>query len=277
MRTKVKGKFNVLLFGAAMKRTALALCLFFVIVAPIILLTQLANSETSTTKPSVPEFTVQIVAYPYDVPTTHSIDPYTGQDITHQGYHVENKSIEVRIKNQPFTPYQIQDSYGNDWTINFYYNIRIKGHFSEDWIELYRADDGYPRQESDSDYSVLSYVLGGDADTILGTKMIKLPAGGQVDFQVEAMIGYVHRTNEPPWYPWRLTGETSGWSSTQTITLPTSGASPTPDQTAEPTTNETSQTLALEAIVGTFIVAVITICIGLVFYAKKRKRQAELK
>ncbi len=53
--------------------------------------------------PSVPEFTVQIAAHPYDVPptTTTIIDPYTGKETvtTHAGYHVENKSIEVRIKN----------------------------------------------------------------------------------------------------------------------------------------------------------------------------------
>ena len=50
-------------------------------------------------KPSVPEFTVKLVAHPYDVPTTYSTDPYTGETITHAGYHMENKSIEVSIKN----------------------------------------------------------------------------------------------------------------------------------------------------------------------------------
>ena len=54
----------------------------------------------SIPKPSVPEFTVKIVAQPYDVPTTTSIDSYSGKEIIHQGYHVENKSIEVKIKNQ---------------------------------------------------------------------------------------------------------------------------------------------------------------------------------
>jgi hypothetical protein len=47
--------------------------------------------------PSVPEFTVKLVAHPYDVPptTTTTIDQYTGQEIvtTIPGYHVENKSI----------------------------------------------------------------------------------------------------------------------------------------------------------------------------------------
>jgi hypothetical protein len=199
----------------------------------------LANTASSIPKPSVPEFTVQIVACPYDVPATHSIDPFTGQDVTHQGYHVENRSIVVKIKNQPFTPCEIQDSNGNEWTINLHYNIRIKGHFSEYWSELYRPSDGLPRQDYESDYSVFSYVLGEEAAyTYLGTIMMKFPAGGQVDFQVEAMIGYVHReiTIPVPGTGWLFTGETSGWSETQTLTIPASSSpSPTPDQEPQQT------------------------------------------
>ena len=71
----------------------------------------------------VPEFTVKLVDNSYDVPTTHSIDPYTGQNITNPGYHVENKTIEVTVKNQPFTPFYAVDSFN----ASFYYNIRTKG------------------------------------------------------------------------------------------------------------------------------------------------------
>ena len=109
-------------------------------------------AHSSITKPSVPEFTVKLVDSSYDVPTTYSIDPYTGENVTHAGSHVERRSIEVKIKNQPFTPYYDESS---GWNISFYYNIRIKGYYSEDWIELYRASDGYPTQ-SDSEYIVIS-------------------------------------------------------------------------------------------------------------------------
>ena len=196
----------------------------------------------SIPKPSVPEFAVELVDTSYDVPTTYSIDPFTGENVTHEGYHVESRTIEVKIKNQPFISYKIEDSAGNSWTINFYYNIRIKGHFSEYWIELYRPSDGYTHQWSDSDYTVFSYVWGGDADTILGTKMIRIPAGSQVDFQVEAMIGYVHREYNPnstsylDLYPWVFTGEVSGWSETQTMTIEASQTpSPEPTKSPEPT------------------------------------------
>jgi archaellum component FlaG (FlaF/FlaG flagellin family) len=109
----------------------------------------------SISKPSVPEFNVTIVSYPYDVPskTTTTIDEYTGKETTttQPGYHVENKSIEIIIKNQPFTPYNltkytyyyrdfekngsIDGSYtvDNNKTVNFYFNVQVKGHFGENW------------------------------------------------------------------------------------------------------------------------------------------------
>ena len=88
---------------------------------------------------SPPEFTVRLVAHPYDVPptTTTTIDQYTGKEIvtTTPGYHVENKSIEITVTNQPFIPYT--DAEGH--LINLYYNVRFKGHFGEesDWWQPY--------------------------------------------------------------------------------------------------------------------------------------------
>jgi hypothetical protein len=141
-------------------------------------------------KPSVPEFTIETVYFPYDVPTTHSIDPYTGEDITHPGYHVENKTTQIRIKNQPFTPYQIQENDYN-WIINLYYNIRLKGHFAQNWT-YYRyyngSSDGNLRQAYDSEYTIVPI------DNYLRTE-------GQIDLQVEALIGYEHGVTTFPGVP----------------------------------------------------------------------------
>jgi hypothetical protein len=63
-------------------------------------------SPTSPPTPPVPEFTVKFVDFSYYVPTTTSIDPYTGQNITNQGYYVDNRTIELSINNQPFSSYQ---------------------------------------------------------------------------------------------------------------------------------------------------------------------------
>jgi hypothetical protein len=235
-------------------------------------------------KPSVPEFTVELVDSSYDVPTTYSTDPYTGENVTHAGYHVESRTIEVKIKNQPFVSYY---DAGRGWTINFYYNIRLKGHFSEDWKELFRASDGYLTQ-SDSEYTVISYQ--GEYSPTEGmdftsqTIMTNFPSGSQLDFQVEAMIGYVHRDASIPFAPWVFTGEKSGWSETLTLTVPistqfptitlspTTTPEPTPPISPTPTPNENSRTLQSEAIVGAFIaVAVIVAGLGLLIYLIKRR------
>jgi hypothetical protein len=211
----------------------------------------------------------------YDVPTTYSIDPYTGENVTHNGYHVEDRKIGIKIKNQPFTAYH-DDSLGQ--TVNFYYNIRFKGHFENDWTELYRASDGYPNQWSDSDYTVITF-LSETGTTIEATGFSKtFPDGAQVDYQVEAMIGYVHReiSIPVPGIGWIFTGETSGWSETLELTVPISTQLPTiatsPTTTPEPTPNENSRTLQSETIVGAAIaVAVIGAGLGLLIYLLKRK------
>ena len=112
-----------------------------------------AFAVDSIPKPSVPEFTVELVDTSYDVPTTYSTDPYTGDTVTHKGYHVARRTIEVRIKNQPFTPFT--DSGGQE--IKFYYNIRIKGHYEEWGIEQDGVYDyGQMRTQSNSEYTVIS-------------------------------------------------------------------------------------------------------------------------
>jgi hypothetical protein len=232
----------------------------------------------SIPKPSVPEFTLNIVDHSYDVPTTYSTDPYTGENITHPGYHVKRIALEMTIKNQPFVPYYDADS---GWNISFYYNIRIKGYYSEDWIELYRPSDGYPTQ-SDSEYTVISLgTLADGLSIVTNAKMIDVPSGGQVDFQVEAMVGYVHRENISIGMPgsgWVFTGETSGWSNIQTLTIPTSTSSPTPSpsvSTSPSPSPSTSPELTPEAEPFPTTLVIASICLvavigvgSLIFFKK---------
>ena len=79
----------------------------------------------SIPKPSVPEFTVQYIKTSYSV-----IDPYTG--VSQQ---VDNSTIEVKIKNQPFT------YTNNGISYHLYYNVRTKPHFEGNWIERYPIID----------------------------------------------------------------------------------------------------------------------------------------
>ena len=226
----------------------------------------------SNTEPSVPEFTLKLVDNSYDVPPipstapTYTIDPYSGKQTiltpgssAIPGYHVENKTIELWIENQQHSS-------------NVYFNVRTKGHFGENWTELYppynRLTERYnfdgaiapflihnPTQ-SDSIYTVLSF----DGN---------YAAGDQIDFQVKAMTGH-----ESQYYAGYYQGSfvyndffesgialdaESDWSPTQTLTIPT----PSPS----PSTPELDTTILVVAIVA---IALGT-AFGLLVYIKKRK------
>ena len=124
------------------------LLLILLLTTPVLLTAEPVFSDIP--KPSVPEFTVELVDKSYDVPTSYSTDPYTGENVTHLGYHVEQWSIEIAIENQPFEPY-----FSEGFMVNFYYNIRTKGHYAEAFRSLYNPSDGYLPQ-SNSEYTFLS-------------------------------------------------------------------------------------------------------------------------
>jgi hypothetical protein len=86
--------------------------------------------------------------------------------------------------------------------------------------------------------------------------------GGSVDFQVQALIGSVHRIsniaggNQSPFelFPWVFDGQTSDWSNAQTVNIPETSSSVSPS----PTVPEFSVTVILPLfVVMPFIVAVI--------------------
>jgi hypothetical protein len=188
--------------------------------------------ENSTIlKPSVPEFIL-------------SLHPVILGD--------NETRVDLTIKNQPFDSNDVHH-------YSFCYNVRIRTD-GENWTDLYDAEDGYPLQ-SNSVYTVLSYVLGESAyypssDYPLSPSMKVgiLPTEGQVDFQVEAMIGYRDRgVYANGVMPYVFKGEKSGWSDTQTVTIPAS--------TSEPSANPTWESWQLEGIVGVIVVTVLTVAI----------------
>jgi hypothetical protein len=192
------------------------------------------TEPASIPKPSVPEFTVKYIDYSYDVPPIYGIDQYTGKSvITKEGYHVDNRTVEFTIKNQPFTSYE--DASGND--IGLYYNFRFKGHYGNEWSYYPFKPDGYsaipygmltgdlsPKlSQSNTDYTIVSINL----DILLAissgyTGSHTFPHGGQMEFQAQAIIGHIdyEASGLIAGSYYTFTGETSGWSETQTITLP---------------------------------------------------------
>jgi hypothetical protein len=237
----------------------------------------------SIPKPSVPEFTVKYVDYSYDVPPTYGIDQYSGKSvITQAGYHVDNRTMVFTIKNHPFNSYN--DSSGN--YITLYYNFRFKGHYGDQWsycpfyvfhnlktnqLQVQTTHSYGPYSggfftyysASNSDYTVIPisfYTLTGFDS---GTQSI--PSGSPVDFQVQAQIGHI---DDMPsglmagdYYS--FTGESSDWSSTQTITV-ANGATST-------STSPTPLTPEFSSLAIQFSLITMAAIAGLLVYFKKRK------
>lgn len=171
----------------------------------------------STVKPSVPEFTLKVVADPYDVEPTYSTDPLTGKSImTKSGRHKENRSIEVMIKNQPFTPYPTEN--GN--ISRLFYEISYKGHYEDTWRNPGFSGKGVANA-TDTDYTI--------AQINLELRGLEPPRSedGQLDVRVRTQIGYYYGIARQDWssfpitnYNYLFVGETGSWSNTQTITIP---------------------------------------------------------
>lgn len=174
-------------------------------------------------KPSVPEFTVELVDYSYDVPPTYKIDEYTGKTVVDTGgYRVENLTIQITITNQPF-------SYSsNDTTYHLYYNVRVKGHFGQDWKEKY-AWERYATPSTKAKY-VSGPIQSDSEHTIVLLSASGYPVDTQLDIQVQAVVGHDSWVfvNDHPLAPYPIGHSepavafdvASNWSSTQTLTIP---------------------------------------------------------
>jgi hypothetical protein len=188
--------------------------------------------STSTLSP--PEFTVKFVDRSYTVPVTTqtTTNPYTGQQVTTSegGYLVTNYTIDVTIKNLPFTTVQLP----NGTSDPIYYGARSRGHFdtqNDDWW-----GPGYgPVQESNSGYTVITFVVGYDWEP---------PAGGQIDFEVQAEAGsfyYGFCDNfDVSAIPSFAILAQSDWSAPQTITMPGASSSNSPNPIQPPTSSTQS-------------------------------------
>jgi hypothetical protein len=163
--------------------------------------------------PSVPQFSIKVVDYSYDVPTTYTTDPYSGKQISNSGYDVEDIRIEGKIKNQHFSPYTISNpnSTSTNLNIEFIYNIRYKGHFGNEWRQLFGSEDvDFLKQNYNSDYTTFN---------ISRNNAIEFREGDQIDVQIKGVIGFETWGFASAW-PYRiLNGEDSGWSNTLTVTI----------------------------------------------------------
>ena len=201
---------------------------FFILIIAVsslsLLMVKPANAQ-SIPKPSTPEFSLQYTDGSYDVPTTQTTDPYTGQIITHQGYHVNQTIFEMIIQNQ-LNP-----------TNNLYYDVEVKGHYSSEWVSLFDLSEGLPLQDSSSQQTIVQMGTLGEAGLALqgSHKTIGIPSGGKEDFQVQALIGSIGRNASAPFAAYTFYGVESDWSNTRTITVGKTSASASPNPTQTPT------------------------------------------
>lgn len=201
-------------------------------------------SAQSIPTPSGPTFTLKLIQASYDVTTTN---PYSGTVTTTQ---VDNSTIQVTIKNQPFTY-----SY-NGTTYSLYYDVQTKGHFENDWTDCYPLISRLASQPvyntTTSQYSeplaefINNNPIQSNSEyTVLSISAATYPPNSELDFRVQAIVGhesqyFVADHIYPPNIGHYQTGIifdlASGWSNIQTINLAngsvSTSTSPTPISTA---------------------------------------------
>jgi hypothetical protein len=263
--------------GKINKAFALTQILIIVVSCPILLIANPTSAQTIA-KPSIPEFTIKIVDASY---STTTVNPYTGLEETKQ---TSNISIEIKITNQQFgysnsqIYYNIRakPSFGNDWVEAYPLQNRSSSPINSDGtftMALYVNDNSpqstpisttlpFPIEQtsiygqSGNFYNIQKrYHFEGD-DQQYFSFVTDIPEGGKVDFQIEAILGHnsTYWYIQHPLYP-EYGGlyqsaiaydSTSGWSNTQTISIPdgkiTVSSSPNPTQSPTTTSTTTSST-----------------------------------
>ena len=206
-----------------MRKCAMLMLITCLVASSLMALTVTSTTAQAGYKPSVPQFTVKLVDSSYDVPPIYTTDPYTGEPTTKPGYRIENNTIEITIKNQPFTPYT--DT--NGITYYLYYTVQSKGRFGEDWQNwgsTVQIKNPYGGGFVSSPEYLQGSIVSGSANGYTN--------GAQVDFRVEAIIGHYVPDSPDHMFPqyWFEVDVSSGWSNVQTITI-TSETSSSPSQT----------------------------------------------
>jgi hypothetical protein len=241
----------------SMGRTSKGFSLLFVTILAVSSLMTVENALSQTIpKPSVPEFTLLVNDHSYDVPPSGHVNLNTGQFEKHEGFYMKNGSIELSIKNQPFTSF----SDSNGYQINLYYSIRVKAHGTNNW-HYFPTDNPEEYVHADTStyttrvfkYSMNNFEYRSGAFFDYST----FPSNGRVDFQVEAFIGYLNATAEEYFqhlneihnssstqendFVLEYVGQSSNLSSIQTAAIP-AYAFTSPNPTVAPTSSTTGST-----------------------------------
>jgi len=256
----------------------LTLILILVLLTSLFTLSTKSDEVHAASKPSVPQFTVKLIDNSYDIPpsTTTIADPYTGKEttITNTGNHITDRSIEVTIENQPFTPYTDANNYRHELR----YIVQFKGHFEENWRDF--PSPNRRTTPSNSQYTVIL----ASSNSMYGIPLNSLAAGSQLDFRVQAVDGYLKSLSADDVGPLGGTAFIddvySSWSNVKTITIhgespvtpPTQTNFPSPSisDSYNPPQQKPWQSSYLIVILVT--VCILTIPIAIITYINKQRK-----
>jgi len=251
--------------------------LTILLLSSLLVLTIHSTDAHAISTPSVPQFTVKLVDNSYDVPptTTTIVDPYTGKEttITNPSNHITDRSIEVTIENQPFTPYTDANNYRHELR----YIVQFKGHFEENWRDFPSPNKRIT--PSNSQYTVIL----ASSNSMYGIPLNSLATGSQLDFRVQAVDGYLKSLSTDDVGP--LGGTVfiddvySSWSNVKTITIHGESLVTPPTQTNFPSPsisdsyNPPQQNLwQSQLIVILVTVCIIILPIAIVTYINKQRK-----
>jgi hypothetical protein len=204
----------------------------------------LISTSSAISTPSVPEIiSVKYVDLSYDVAPVYGTDQYTGETVVKQeGYRIDNRSLAVTLRNQPFTAYND----ANGTCIDLFFNFRLKGSYGASWDYYPFAENGYTTQvygsvlfwsnaspapapkliQTNTEYTTITFTIPG---------AYRVPIGAVLDVQAQTMTGYMIYVNKV----YQFFGESSGWSNSKTVKVDNTASSttvmPTQNLTVAPT------------------------------------------
>jgi hypothetical protein len=192
-------------------------------------------AQVGVTKPSIPAFDVTLQTYRQYIPPTYGVDSSTGKAvIIKEGYTEVQKWVRVEIGGQPFLRYNNSDGQ----LISLFYNVRWKGDHDMSWQyipqNIHYRDAAEPWDTQAIGCLISLGFKGVPKGPVSGWMELLDPNATQIDFQVEALIGYYTADDV-------FIGQSSGWSNTQTLNV-SDGSTSTNLGTTSPSSSNLQQT-----------------------------------
>jgi hypothetical protein len=218
-----------------------SIILLALLAASIFLLPQSTAAKNSPSTPEV--ISAKFVDCSYEMAPVYGTDQYTGETVVKlDGYNVDNRSIAITIRNQPYT-----SSYLDGNSTNLFFNFRIKGQYGTDanWDYYPFAEDGQSTNTYGGTFVPLSerppapaFSQSTDQSTTITFTIpgvYRISDGTTLDVQVQALDGYMYYWDRQ----YHFVGQSSGWSDTKTVTIGASSPQSTVTRAPTPTPSPT--------------------------------------